>query len=92
MKEIHHLTLQDRQAIQSAIEEGKTKAEIGRLLGKDPCGTSREIIRHRELRKRNTYNRKMLCAKRKNYKIRRCLKTCKEYEEPKCVRRDRLLF
>lgn len=28
MKDIHHLTLQDRQAIQSAIEEGKTKAEI----------------------------------------------------------------
>jgi IS30 family transposase len=90
MKGIHHLTLQDRQAIQSAIEEGKTKAEIGRLLGKDPCGISREIIRHRELRKRNTYNRKMLCAKRKNCEIRRCTVTCKEYEEPKCVRRDRL--
>ena len=67
MKEIHHLTLQDRQAIQSAIEEGKTKAEIGRLLGKDPCGISREIIRHREIRKRNTYNRKILCAKPVSY-------------------------
>jgi IS30 family transposase len=90
MKEIHHLTLQDRQAIQCAIEEGKTKAEIGRLLGKDPCGISREIIRHRELRERNVYNRPILCAKRKDCKIRRCTKACKEYEEPTCIRRDRL--
>lgn len=90
MKEIHHLSLQDRQAIQAAIEEGKTKAEIGRLLGKDPCGISREIIKHREVKKRNTYNRPILCAKRKDCKIRKCSKTCKEYEEPTCVRRDRL--
>lgn len=90
MKEIHHLTLQDRQAIQSAIEEGKTKAELGRLLGKDPCGISREIFRHREFKERNAYNRPILCAKRKVCKIRKCFKTCKEYEEPSCVRRDRL--
>jgi len=90
MKEIHHLTLQDRQAIQCAIEEGKTKAEIGRLLGKDPCGISREIIRHREFRERNVYNRPILCAKRKDCKIRRCTKACKEYEEPACIKRDRL--
>jgi len=90
MKKIHHLTLQDRQAIQSAIEEGKSKAEIGRLLGKDPCGISREIIKHRELKKRNTYNRPVLCAKRKNCKTRKCIKACKDFEEPSCVRRDRL--
>ena len=90
MKQIHHLTLKDRQAIPSAIEEGKTKAEIGRLLGKYPCGISREIIRHREFKERNTYNRTILCAKRKDCKIRECSKTCKEYEEPTCVRRDRL--
>ena len=32
MKEIHHLTLHERETIQTTIEEGKTKAEIGRLL------------------------------------------------------------
>ncbi len=90
MKKIRHLTLQDRQTIQSVIEEGKTKTEIGRLLGKDPCGISREIIRHREFRERNAYNRSILCAKRKDCKIRRCSKSCKEYKEPGCVRRDRL--
>ena len=90
MNEIHHLTLKDRQAIQSEIEEGKTKAEIGRLLGKDPCGINREIIRHREFKERNAYNRPVLCAKRKDCKIRKCSMTCKEYKEPTCVRRDRL--
>lgn len=90
MKKIHHLTLQERQAIQTAIEEGKTKAEIGRLLGKDPCGISREIIKHREIKERNTYNRPILCAKRKDCKIRKCFRACKEFKEPTCVRRDRL--
>ena len=87
MKGVHHLTLQDRQAIQSAIEEGKIKAEIGRLLGKELCGISREINRHREFKQRNTYKKPIICAKRKECKILRCLKTCKECEEPKCVRR-----
>ena len=90
MKKIHHLTLHDRQTIQSAIEDGKTKAEIGRLLGKDPCGISREILRHREFKERNTFHRPILCSKRKSCKIRKCTITCKEYEEPTCVRRDRL--
>jgi IS30 family transposase len=91
MKEIHHLILHDRQAIQSAIEYRKTKAEIGRFLGKDPSGVSSEILRHRELKERNAFNRPVLCSKRKTCKIRKCLKTCKEYEEPTFVRRDRLL-
>ena len=79
MKEIHHLTLQDRQTIQSAIEEGKTKAEIARLLERDPCGISREIIKHREFKERNKYNRSILCAKRKTCKS-RCSTSCKEFE------------
>jgi IS30 family transposase len=90
MNKIHHLTLQERQAIQTAIEEGKTKAEIGRLLGKDPCGISREIIKHREFKERNTYNRPILCAKRKDCKIRKCFSSCMEFEKPSCIRRDRL--
>lgn len=90
MKEIHHLTMQDRQTIQSALEEGKTKAEIGRLLGKDPCGISREIKRHREFRKRNAYNRPVLCGRRKACKIRNCSKDCEGFEEARCDRRDRL--
>lgn len=90
MKEIHHLTLQDRQTIQRALEEGKNKAEMGRLLGKDPCGISREIKRHREIKVRNTYNRPVLCAKRRSCKKRNCSKTCAEFEGPVCNRRDHL--
>lgn len=90
MKEIHHLTRHERETIQRAIEEGKSKAEIGRLLGKDPCGISREIKKHREFKERNTYNRPVLCAKRKKCKNRNCTTECKEYEKPTCVRRDRL--
>lgn len=89
MKEIHRLTLQDRQTIQSEIEAGKTKAEIGRMPGKDPCGISREIMRHREFKERNAYHRPVLCGKRRNCKIRNCTKECKEFEEPACTRRDR---
>lgn len=89
MKEMHHLTYQDRQTIQLAIEGGKSKAEIARLLGKDPCGISREIIKHREFKERNKYNRPILCAKRKDCKS-RCSKRCKDFEEPTCLKRDRL--
>jgi hypothetical protein len=89
MREIHHLTLKDRQTIQAMIEEGKNKAEIARCLAKDPCGISREIIKQREFRERNKYNRPILCAKRKWCKS-RCSSKCNDFEEPVCKRRDRL--
>ena len=87
MKEIHHLTLEDRRVIQTAIEEGKTKAEIGRILGKDPCGISREIKRHREFKGRNTYNRAILCENRRSCKG-KCVRKCERFKEPACKRRD----
>jgi IS30 family transposase len=42
MRNIHHLTLGDRQTIETEIGRGSTKAAIGRLIGKDPCGIGRE--------------------------------------------------
>jgi hypothetical protein len=85
----HHLTLLDRQSIQAAIEEGKTKAEIARTLGKNPSGISREIMKHRELKERNKYGRQILCAKRNTCKS-RCQYGCKDFTDPSCIRRDRL--
>lgn len=38
-----HLTLDDRIMIQKALKEGKTFAEIGGLLGKDPSTISKEV-------------------------------------------------
>jgi len=87
MRKIHHLTLEDRKMIQSAIEEGKSKAEIGRMLGKDPSGISREIKRHREFKSRNTFNRPVLCENRRACKG-RCAGKCENFKEPMCTRRD----
>jgi transposase, IS30 family len=87
MGKIHHLNLQERQSIEEAITQGLTKAEIGRKLGKDPAGISREIKRHRELRPRNAYNRPVLCGNRRECK-KRCVKPCDQYKEPVCNRRD----
>ena len=87
MGKIHHLNLQERQSIEEAITQGLTKAEIGRKLGKDPAGISREIKRHRELKPRNAYNRPVLCENRRECK-KRCVKPCNQYKEPACPRRD----
>jgi IS30 family transposase len=88
MKEIHHLTLQDRQSIEEAISQGKTKAEMGRMLGKDPAGISREIRRHREFKPRNTFNRPFLCENRNRCR-KGCSKPCESHKEPVCNRRDK---
>jgi len=87
MKEIHHLTLQDRQTIEGCIEQGKTKAEMGRTLGKDPAGIAREIRRHREFRARNTFNRPVLCENGRQCR-KACKRPCESHKEPSCARRD----
>jgi IS30 family transposase len=89
MQNIHHLTLQERQSIESGITRGATKAEMGRLLGKDPAGISREIKRHRELKPRNVFNRPVLCENRRQCKNKKyCVKPCESYKAPTCRRRD----
>jgi IS30 family transposase len=87
MNKIHHLTLQDRQTIEAAIARGETLAEMGRLLGKDPAGISREIKRHREFKARNTFNTDFLCENRRQCK-KRCLRPCPQVKAPTCKRRD----
>ena len=88
MNETHHLTLQDRQTIEEAIKQGKTLAEMGRILGKDPAGISREIKRHREFKARSTFNRPILCENRTQCR-KRCVKPCDQFKTPTCFRRDR---
>ena len=87
MKKIHHLTFQDRQTIEEAISQGKTKAEIGRILGKDPAGIAREIRRHREFKPRNKFNHAFLCENRKKCR-KGCHRPCPSHKEPTCSRRD----
>jgi IS30 family transposase len=92
MKGFHHLLESEREALERMIAEGKTLTEMGRALGKDPCGIKREIARNRERRRRSTYGRAVLCAKRTVCKGKPrggCVSTCRNYEEPMCDRRDR---
>jgi len=88
VKDIHHLTLSERQSIEEAITKGATIAEMGRLLGRDASGIKREIMRHREFKARNSYNRPVLCENRRQCR-KRCTKPCAQHKEPSCQRRDR---
>ena len=84
-----HLTLAECKVIQAGIENGSTKADIARTIGKDATTVAKEIRRHRELKPRNTFNNPFLCAKMKTCPKKPCVKKCELYEEPKCSRRDK---
>ena len=83
-----HLTLEERKVIQVGIENGSTKKSISDIIGKDPTTVAKEIRAHRKLKPRNTFNRPILCAHRKDCLKKPCVKNCADYEEPKCRRRD----
>jgi len=84
-----HLTLEERRIIQAGIENGATKASIGRTIGKDETTVGKEIRKHRQFRPRNTYGRPVLCGKERECRNKPCREPCELYEEPKCTRRDR---
>jgi IS30 family transposase len=91
-KQVHdgtHLTLEERKVIQAGIENGSTKADIARTIGKDATTVAKEIRRHRELKPRNTFNSPIMCAKMKVCTKKPCVKKCDLHEEPKCNRRDK---
>ena len=60
-----HLTMEDRRRIATALREKYRFAEIGRLIGKDASTVSKEVKRHRYLKKweRRSAVRGNLCAK-----------------------------
>lgn len=80
-----HLDLSKRQTIASALEQGLTAKQIGALLGLDPTSISREIKRHRVLRKfsnppdvticRDCMN-KLSCTKQRSCSSPKCVKRC----------------
>ena len=82
-----HLTLDQRQKIQEGIENELTKVAIAKNIGKDPTTVSKEIKNRRKLKPRNTFNNPITCAKFKACK--KCYGKCDNYEEIKCLRRDR---
>ena len=91
-KQLHdstHLTLEERKVIQTGIENNSTKADIARTISKDATTVAKEIRKHRKSKQRNTYNRPILCAKRKDCPRKPCMPTCELFEEPSCSRRDK---
>jgi len=88
-----HLSLEDRKTIQFGLEEGLSKAEIARRLGKSPSTISKEIKTHRKFKPANTYNRgvRHYCANRDNFKeCYGCKKECEHFIERTCKHRDRV--
>ena len=86
MKNLHH-SLEDRKKIQEGIENELTKVQIAKNIGKDPTTVSKEIKKRRKLKPRNPFNNPISCTKFKQCGI--CKGECSEYEEIKCLRRDR---
>lgn len=82
-----HLSLEDRKIIQDGIEKELTKVEIAKSIGKDPTTISKEIKSRRKLKPRNPFNNPITCTKFNQCGI--CHGKCSEYEEIKCIRRDR---
>ncbi len=82
-----HLTLNERKIIETGIINRSNKVNIARTIGKDPTTVAKEIRKHRVLKKRNTFNQSSICIHIKQ--CGRCINKCKNYEEPKCNKRDR---
>ena len=86
MKNIH-MTLEDRKKIQDGLENGLSRTEIAKTINKDISTVAKEIKNRRKLKPRNLFNTPITCTKFKECKI--CHGKCSEYEEIKCLRRDR---
>jgi IS30 family transposase len=84
-----HLTLDERKVIQIGIENGSTKADIARTIGKDATTVAKEIRKHRTFKPRNTFNNPVVCAKRGICATKKCVRKCANHEDPKCTRRDK---
>lgn len=82
-----HLSLEDRKNIELGIIEGLSKTQIAKKINRHPSTISKEIIKHRKLKPRNTFNNPITCSKFKECK--KCYGRCDNYLEIKCPRRDR---
>lgn len=86
-----HLSLEDRKFIQRGLEEGLSKAQIARELGKSPSTISKEIRLHRKFKLTSAYGRtaKYYCANKGKFKeCLHCKTECRNYLERTCKKRD----
>lgn len=63
-----HLTLEDRNYIEQALNQNMTFKEIAKFLSKDATTISKEVRKHRTRKAQNTFNNYSanVCAKRFN--------------------------
>ena len=86
-KYVKHLSLEDRRNIELGIIEGLSKSQIAKKINRSPVTVSNEIIKHRKIKPRNTFNMDSICIHLKE--CHSCIKKCERYQEPSCSRRDR---
>lgn len=82
-----HLTLQERQIIQTGIENGSTKVAIATTIGKDKSTIGKEIKAHRQLSHRCSYTTDCIYFKKCSHN--HICQNCDDYRPFKCSRRDR---
>lgn len=97
-----HLTLEDRNYIEQALNQNITFTEMGKYLQKDPTTISKEIKKHRirkegnsihvnfnHCSKRYSCHKKHICStrcKRECRTCKECNKVCSEFDEGLCKR------
>ena len=86
-KYVTHLSLEDRKNIELGIIDGLSKTQIAKKINRNISTVSKEILKHRKLKPRNTFNADSICIHLKE--CHRCIKKCEKYQEPSCSRRDR---
>ena len=85
-----HLSIAERQIIETGIYNGSSKVSIAETIGKDKSTVGKEIKAHRQLKHKSRYPIDCsLYQKCKNKNASLCNKECKDYITFTCKRRDR---
>ena len=78
MKNITHLSLEDRKNIELGIIEGLSKTQIAKKINRHPSTVAKEIQKHRKIKPRNTFNQNIMCVHLKECRV--CFKKCEKYK------------
>ena len=62
-----HLTLEDRNYIEQALNQNMTFKEIGKFLSKDPTTISKEIKKHRTRKEASKFINGNICVQRRMF-------------------------
>lgn len=84
-----HLSLSDRETIESMLKENKTFTKIGELLKKHRTSISNEILKHRINEQSNTFGKNFVMCKLEpiceDYHGIGCTKKCPKFKPQECL-------